>query len=126
MLKMKKLLFSAAIVAVSAFTTPVYAQLLSATQISATENLEENKQDWIIFTDKDNQMMYIDFEKINIVLNSVVVKDSEGKVFFKDDALSQLPLNSIYEIDYSKFPKGEFNIELKSFAGILNKKISIQ
>jgi hypothetical protein len=123
----KSLLAALVIVATSAFS-PLKAQLLStSTPPSGTEttNLTTDKSEWSLYTDKENSMVYIDFEKINVNLNGLVVKDKEGKVVFKDDALWQLPVNTIYEVDFSKLPKGAYSVELKSFTATLRKDVVI-
>ena len=124
---MQKSLLAALIIAATSAFTPLKAQLLSTSTSSGTEttNLTSNKQEWSLYTDKENSMVYIDFEKININLNGLVVKDKEGKVVFKDDALWQLPVNTIYEVDFSKYPKGAYSIELKSFTATLKKEVAI-
>jgi hypothetical protein len=124
---MQKMFFAACVIVATSTFSPLKAQLLStATPSEAiTTNLATNKPEWSLFTDKENGMVYIDFEQININLNGLVVKDKEGKVVFKDDALWQLPVNTIYEIDFSKFPKGAYSVELKSFTATLRKDIAI-
>ena len=124
---MQKSLLAALIIAATSAFTPLKAQLLSTSTSSGAEttNLTSNKQEWSLYTDKENSMVYIDFEKININLNGLVVKDKEGKVVFKDDALWQLPVNTIYEVDFSKYPKGAYSIELKSFTATLKKEVAI-
>lgn len=105
------------------------AQLLSVNTISVSESIKSTEtpatNDWSIFTDGENRMIYIDFEKINVNLSSVVVKDTDGKIVFKDETLWQLPVNTIYEIDFSKYPKGHYAVELKTFTSTLKKNVVI-
>jgi hypothetical protein len=125
---MQKMFFAACVIVATSTFSPLKAQLLSTATSSnetTTTNLATDKPEWSLFTDKENGMVYIDFEQININLNGLVVKDKEGKVVFKDDALWQLPVNTIYEIDFSKFPKGAYSVELKSFTATLRKDIAI-
>jgi hypothetical protein len=124
---MQKMFFAACVIAATSTFSPLKAQLLSTATPSeaGTTNPATDKSEWSLFTDKENSMVYIDFEQININLNGLVVKDKEGKVVFKDDALWQLPVNTIYEIDFSKFPKGAYSVELKSFTATLRKDIAI-
>jgi hypothetical protein len=124
---MQKMFFAACVIVATSTFSPLKAQLLSTATSSeaGTTNPATDKSEWSLFTDKENGMVYIDFEQININLNGLVVKDKEGKVVFKDDALWQLPVNTIYEIDFSKFPKGAYSVELKSFTATLRKDIAI-
>jgi hypothetical protein len=124
---MKKFIFGAFFLT-SASLTPLQAQLLSVNNSNSNDKseVEDNKLNWSVYADNENHVVYIDFEKINLNLNGVVVKDGEGKVVFKDDALWQLPVNTIYEVDCSKYPKGEYLIELKTFTTIMRKAISVK
>ena len=122
---MRKILIALAIAFCSLFST-LHAQLLSlnTTGYEATKHAD-NTKDWSIFTDSENRMLYIDFEKINVNLSNITVKDLEGKILFKDETLWQLPVNTIYEIDFSKFPKGNYVIELKTFTNVIKKNVMI-
>ena len=122
---MRKILIALAIAFCSTFST-LHAQLLSlnTTGYETTKQADNNK-DWSIFTDSENRMVYVDFEKINVNLSNITVKDLEGKVLFKDETLWQLPVNTIYEIDFSKFPKGNYVIELKTFTNVIKKNVTI-
>jgi hypothetical protein len=124
---MKKFIFGAFFLA-SASLTPLQAQLLSVNNSNSNDKseVEDNKLNWSVYADNENHVVYIDFEKINLNLNGVVVKDGEGKVVFKDDALWQLPVNTIYEVDCSKYPKGEYLIELRTFTTVMRKAISVK
>jgi hypothetical protein len=102
---------------------PAHAQLLS---LKSTEASQSAKQDWSFYTDAENRMLYIDFEKINVNLNGIVVKNKDGKVVFKDDALWELPVNTIYEVDFSKEPKGDYIVEVKTFTTTLRKTVTIK
>lgn len=126
---MQKFLLGFALVAASACISPLKAQLLSVNNAPAgdeTTKQTTTKQEWSIFTDNENRMAYIDFEKINVNLSGVSVKNNAGEVVFKDETLWQLPVNTIYEVDFSNFPKGEYTIELKSYTCNLNRTITIK
>lgn len=81
--------------------------------------------DETFFEDSDNHIIYIDFEAVTVNLSDVKVKDASGEIVMSDELWS-LPVNTIYEIDYSKFTPGDYEIELRSFTGVLRKKISIK
>jgi hypothetical protein len=125
--RMKKFIIGAFFLA-SASLTPLHAQLLSVNNSNSNDKTEvnDNKLNWSVYTDNENHVVYIDFEKINLNLNGIVVKDGEGKVVFKDDALWQLPVNTIYEVDCSNYPKGEYLIELRTFTTVMRKAISVK
>lgn len=111
-----------------AFTGSASAQLLSvkdsnSQQISFQEN---SKNDWTVYCDHENRVIYVDFEKINTNLSSVIVRDNQGKIVFKDENLWQLPVNSIYEVDCLRYNTGEYTLELKSFTSSINKGFSVK
>jgi hypothetical protein len=124
---MKKLLAATIILFALSMTSPVNAQLLSVKSPTGNDSskLTDTTQDWSFFTDNENHVLYIDFEKINVNLNTMSLKDKTGKVVFKDENLWQLPVNTIYEVDFSKYPKGDYALELKTFTSVLRKTVSV-
>jgi hypothetical protein len=125
---MKKLFSAAAIMVAFSIITPLNAQLLSISSPNGNDSskLSSSIKDWSFYTDNENQMLYIDFDKIDVNLSSVAVKDANHKVVFKDENLWQLPVNSIYELDFSNKPKGQYTIELRTFTTTLKKVITIK
>ena len=90
-----------------------------------TDLKEITDEKWSLYADEENQIYYIDFENLTINLSNIIVKNGEGEVIFKEDVFD-LPVNSIYEIDYANFESGEYQLELRSFTGIIRKTISIK
>ncbi len=90
------------------------------------EALEEVKSDtWTFYQDKERKIYYIDFETINVNLNEIIVRNSRGEVVFKDE-LWGLPVNTIYELDFSKYKPGRYEVELKSFISYMKKELIIE
>ncbi len=125
---MNKLFSAAAIMVAFSIITPLNAQLLSISSPSGNDssNSNETTKDWSFYTDNENRILYIDFEKIDVNLSSVSVKDTDNKVVFKDENLWALPVNTIYEVDFSSKPKGHYTIELRTFTATLKKVITIK
>ena len=124
---MKKLLSAAAIMVAFSVISPLNAQLLSiAPNGNETSKQIETVKDWSFYTDHENQVLYIDFEKIDVNLSSVSVKDANNKPVFKDENLWQLPVNTIYEVDFSGKPKGQYTVELRTFTTTLKKVVTIK
>lgn len=92
---------------------------------SNTELLNLNDTDWSFYSDEENQLYYIDFETIQVNLSEVVVKNPQGEILFKDDVYD-LPVNTIYELDFSPYGSGNYKVELRSFTKIIEKKINIK
>jgi hypothetical protein len=122
---MRKVFIAALFIVVSTFLSPLHAQMLSVSGNETSKQATSDKQDWSIYSDKENNMVYVDFEKINVNLSGLVVRDNDNKVLFKDDMVWQLPVNTIYEVDLSKYPKGEYTLELKTFTAILRKTVMV-
>jgi hypothetical protein len=79
---------------------------------------------WTYFVDEDSQTYYIDFETINVNLSDVIVRDAQGMEVLRDDVLD-LPVNTIYELDFSRLASGTYTIELRSFSGVLRKEVNV-
>ena len=86
--------------------------------------LDESESDWSFYSDDENKTYFIDFEKLSFNLSEIVVKDQEGTVVMREDVLD-LPVNTIFELDFSAFKSGKYLIELRSFKGMLKKEISL-
>ena len=81
--------------------------------------------DWSFYADEDNRTFYIDFEKINVNLSDIVVKNSKGEIIYSEDVLG-LPVNAIYELNFDDYGEGEYEVELRSFTKIIRKEITIK
>ena len=125
---MNKLFSAAAIMVAFSIITPLNAQLLSISSPIGNDSSNSNEtiKDWSFYTDNENRILYIDFEKIDVNLSSVSVKDTDNKLVFKDENLWSLPVNTIYEVDFSSKPKGHYTIELRTFTATLKKVITIK
>lgn len=114
-------------------TSTVTAQTTSTANVNsksfmpaeASQLKEIKTEDWSIFADEENRVYYIDFESLSFNLSNIIVKKEDGSVVLKEDVFD-LPVNTIYEIDYSDYKTGEYQIELRSFTGIIRKTISIK
>ena len=91
-----------------------------------TVNLTEIKDDsWSFYTDEENKLYFIDFEKINFNLSEIIVKNESGDVLFRDDVLN-LPVDTIYEINLSEYDAGNYEVQLRSFTGMIRKQVNIK
>ncbi len=102
---------------------------LSAQSLASIDKIEmdfitlnESESDWSFYSDDENKTYYIDFEKLSFNLSEIVVKDQNGSVVIREDVLD-LPVNTIFELDFSEFKSGKYLIELRSFKGMLKKEI---
>lgn len=97
---------------------------IAASDESSLAEISHN-ENWSFYVDNDSQTYYIDFEKINVNLSNIVVKNQKGEVILKEDVYD-LPVNTIYEVDFSVYGKGKYEIQLRSFTGMIRKTVSIQ
>ncbi len=93
--------------------------------VAATELIAKgiDVNTWSFFSDEEGQVYYIDFETINVNLNEIVVKNKAGKTVYEQN-VSDLPVDSIFELDCSEFPTGQYIIELHSYTEVLRKTFS--
>ncbi len=104
---------------------------LSAQSMASTNKVEmdfitlnETDSDWSFYSDDENKTYFIDFEKLSFNLSEIVVKDKDGTILLREDVLD-LPVNTIFELDFSAYKSGKYLIELRSFKGMLKKEVSI-
>ena len=91
----------------------------------ADANLEEiTTENWSFFSDDEGKILYVDFETLNINLSEVVVRNSNGEIVMKEDVFD-LPVNTIYEVDFNGLASGNYEVELRSFTGVIKKTISV-
>ncbi len=111
---------------------------LSAQDISNVDNLKLDfinelsdnsntilEDEWSFFQDKENEIYLIDFETIPYNISEIVITGKTKNDVIWEESVFDLPVNAIYEIDYSKYPKGEYKIELRTLNGVLKKSIKI-
>lgn len=118
------------------FCTVLTLIFLSQNLQAQTATTEENNieliaatfdfdNDWGFYSDQNDQLYYIDFENLKMILSDIVVKNVAGEIIISEEVMD-LPVNTIFELDFSEFGKGKYEIELRSFTGLINKEIEIQ
>ena len=76
------------------------------------------------YLDANNKIYYIDFETISVNLSDIKVVNESGRVVRQDD-LSDLPVNTIYELDLTDLKPGTYRVELRSYTGLLTREVTI-
>ena len=126
---MERLVFAVALFLVSSFTSELFAQSSSSLHSEAAEAttklLDMSSTDWSFYIDEEQDIYFIDFEKINVNLSDLQVKNDVGVVVL-EDSLYELPVNTIYELDLSDYPRGTYDVELRTFTGVISKKITVE
>lgn len=81
--------------------------------------------EWNYYVDQESKTYFIDFESLTVNLNSVVVKNASGAVLMEEQ-VSNLPVNSIYEINLGKYGPGDYQIELHTLTGVMRKSLAVK
>lgn len=105
--------------ATSAFSQQVSVENLTAKGVTAAVS-----EDQSLYTGGSEKVYYIDFEDLRMNLSEIILKNDQGKVLLKDDVFD-LPVNTIYELDLSQYGSGTFEVELRSFTGVIRKTIAV-
>jgi len=99
------------------------AQMTAKSPLAPTSDATElNINDWSIYADQESSTYFIDFEQLAVNVNKIMVKNTDGQVLWQEDVFD-LPVNSIYELDFSSFNAGHYVIELEAFTGIIRKVV---
>lgn len=128
---MKRLYVIFAILSISFFiSTTLSAQELMASTNEApleatTLHIVADDDSGIFFTDPENKVCFIDFSEINGYAKHLYVKDKSNNMII-DEVLWDLPENSIYELDFEEYTKGNYKIELHTYSSIINKKLDVR
>lgn len=106
------------------FGNILFAQTsVSSSSLTTTISIADTEETF--YEDASSQVIYIDFETVQVNLSDLKVKNANGETVMNEE-LSSLPVNTIYELDYSQFEPGEYEIELRSYTGILTKKVAVK
>ncbi|WP_235295866.1 hypothetical protein [Portibacter marinus] len=72
--------------------------------------------DFPIFKDKDFKIIYLDFELLTTNVKSLQIIKNKSNIAFTDD-VSKVSVDGIYEIDYSEYSAGQYDLELLTYTG---------
>ncbi|MCB9311311.1 MAG: hypothetical protein H6568_00975 [Lewinellaceae bacterium] len=93
-------------------------------QASSTVNVQEflDPQD-AFFMDIAGRICFIDFQSLKLNLRSVQLVDNKGNVILHDQ-VDHLPVNSIYEVNFSDRPSGKYQIVLEGYTETITRSFS--
>jgi hypothetical protein len=93
-------------------------------ETTTTIALEGEELVEIFFTDQENKLLFVDFEALGEDL--VELKIINGEEILLIDNVTELPKNTIYEIDLKAFEsKKEYKMLLKTPYGTLTKSFKV-
>lgn len=119
------------ILSISIFWLPsISAQTSVSNNFEVLASIDENlidlgADDWTFFKGEDANTFFIDFEKIKSNLNEIKVTDAKGTITFEDE-LWNLPVDTIYELDFHTFAKGTYTIEITTFTDSIERKVEVE
>ena len=129
---LKKLSFLLALFLTGSLTTLVAqtASLHETTGSKAAGTTKTNSllnmdsESWSLYADEENNLYYVDFATLSVNLNDIVVTRDDGEVVLREQVFD-LPVDTIYEIDFNQYGKGNYTIELRSFTDVIRRKVKI-
>lgn len=86
---------------------------------------EEAPTKKVFSTDPDGKICFIDFMEIDGYAKQLVVKNENDEVIALEP-LWDLPENTLYELDYNAYPKGNYTIVVNTFSKALIKAIEVK
>lgn len=123
-------LFIAALLFFSLCTVSLSGQSLSSAPVkplfASLERQENDGQELhqAFFSDREKDLYFVDFEKISVNLQNVVVRSSDGAVVLEENVFD-LPVDAIYELDFSRYAPGVYQVELRAFTEVIRQKIKV-
>ncbi len=105
--------------------TSAFSQQVSVENLTAKGATAAVSEDQSLYTGGTEKVYYIDFEDLRMNLSEIILKNDQGKILLKDDVFD-LPVNTIYELDLSQYGSGTFEVELRSFTGVIRKTIAVE
>ena len=119
----KNLAIAVFILMAAATQNTLQAQFLAATP-SPAMNIKRELS--LFYTDSENKVLYIDFERLVGNVQTITLLNQKGEVIFQDTQTQRLAVNTIYEIDYSTYPKGEYVLEVSTYTEKMKQSIKLQ
>jgi len=109
------------IILITTFTSLLYSETSPQLQLEGMAeidggivNLTEPNTGNIFYQDPENKILLIDFKEVSNKL--AVVKVTKENTVLMEDKVGDLAIDSIYEVDFSKYGKGAFTITLVTTA----------
>lgn len=122
---MQRKIYLLILIAFFCSATSAFSQQASVETLTAKGATVAVTEDQSLYTGDNDKVYYIDFEDLRMNLSEIILKNDQGKVLLKDDVFD-LPVNTIYELDLSQYGTGTFEVELRSFTGVIRKTIAVE
>ncbi len=116
--------FSFLLILVSTFTF-AQSELAASDADAMIPALTEVSGENVFSIDPDGNICFIDFMKIDGYAKQLVVKDENGNVVL-DEAVWELPENTMYELDYDDYKSGKYTVEIQTYKTAIKQKIEVK
>ena len=97
----------------------------ASTTAASSSLLHIENEEWSLYADEENQLYYVDFATLSVNLNDIIVTRQDGEVVLRDD-LFNLPVDTIYEIDFSQYGAGRYTVELRTYTDVIEREVLIK
>ena len=105
------------IILITTFTSLLFSETTPQLQLDGVTdinggivNLETPREGNIFYQDPENQILLIDFKEVSTKLS--VIKVTQEHTILMEDKVGDMAIDSIYEVDLSKYNKGQYTITL--------------
>ena len=99
-----------------------YVQQLK--KIEVVSVMDEEESSWTLFEDQIEKSFYIDFDSFNLNLKEVLIKNIQGDIIYRNKVYD-LPVDAIFELNFSNYPSGYYTIEVHSFISVFSKSLEL-
>ena len=109
------------------FLSIAHTQSLPAQSVARSVALNpalENEAADAFFRDGENELLFIDFEKLPVNLKKVLIRDRSGAVLLQEDVF-ELPVDAIYEVDLGALAPGAYRIELHAYTEVYHRILRV-
>lgn len=83
------------------------------------------ESDWAFYADKENATVFIDFEEIEDTATQLEIISENDEVLLTED-LTNVPFNTIYELDVAFLNSGKYSIRIKTYNETINKTLDVK
>ncbi|NJN78147.1 MAG: hypothetical protein HC803_07280 [Saprospiraceae bacterium] len=106
------------------FGLTISAQITTSLDDNTTTRFTTVDESWVLFENQEDKTIFIDFESIESTVSDIRIKTESDEIQFSD-VVSDLPQDTIYELDFSILPEGNYTIEIRTYQEVLTKKIKV-
>lgn len=124
-----KFIFAISLMLSSFFCNAQYAStnLIQPTEdnITFVFNKNSNPDDSAFYKDDEGKLVFVDFGKLQYNLKEIVLLNEHNQIMM-NDKVDDIPVDAIYEIDFSKLKSGIYSLELRSYTSVIKQDLMLK